>query len=88
VLKRIGKHLCKLGKLNIHFSFNLSNFNNCPQTWHCFGEKYTKKLEKIQERELKFIYDDYQSDYDSLLIQSKLPNLNLKKNHNYSTRNM
>ena len=33
VLKRIGKHLCKLGKLNIYHSFILSNFNYCPLTW-------------------------------------------------------
>jgi len=50
VLKRIGKHLCKLGKLNIYYSFILSNFNYCPLTWHFCGETHTKKIEKIQER--------------------------------------
>ena len=34
VLKRIGKHLCKLGKLNTYHSFILSNFYYCPLTWH------------------------------------------------------
>jgi len=47
VLKRIGKHLCKLGKLNIYYSFILSNFNYCPLTWHFCGETHTKKIEKI-----------------------------------------
>ena len=46
VLKRIGKYLCKLGKLNIFYFFILSNFNFCPLTWHFCGETYTKKLEK------------------------------------------
>ena len=34
ILKRIGKNLCKLGKLNIYYSFVLSNFNYCPLTWN------------------------------------------------------
>jgi len=38
VLKRIGKYLCKLGKLNIYYSFILSNFNYCPLTWHFCSE--------------------------------------------------
>ena len=68
VLKRIGKHLCRLGKLNIYHSFILSNFNYCPLTWHFCGEVDTKKIEKIQERALRFIYSDYSSSYESLLI--------------------
>ena len=65
VLKRIGKHLCKLGKLNIYHSFILSNFNYCPLTWHFCGEANTKKIEKIQERALRFIYSDYSSSYET-----------------------
>ena len=61
VLKRIGKHLCRLGKLNIYHSFILSNFDYCPLTWHFCGEVNTKKIEKIQERALRFIYSDYSS---------------------------
>ena len=32
VLKGIGKHLCRPGKLNIYHSFILSNLNYCPLT--------------------------------------------------------
>ena len=53
--KRIGKYLCKLGKLNVYYSFVLSNFNYCPLTWHFCGEVNTKKIEKIQERALRLI---------------------------------
>ena len=49
VLKRIGKHLCRLGRLNMRYSFILSNFNYCPLTWHFCGEVNTKEIEKIQE---------------------------------------
>ena len=79
VLKRIGKHLCKLGKLNIYHSFILSNFNYCPLTWHFCGEANTKKIEKIQERALRFIYSDYSSSYESLLIKYQLPSLKVRR---------
>ena len=75
----IGNYLCKLGKLNIYYSFILSNFNYCPVVWHFCGETNTKKLEKTQKRALHFIYNDYQSDYDTLLRKSKLPSLKLRR---------
>jgi hypothetical protein len=56
VLKRMGKYLNRLGKLTIYYSFILSKFNYCPVIWHFCSEANTKKMEKIQERALKFIY--------------------------------
>ena len=79
VLKGIGKNLCKLGILNIYHSFILSNFSYSPLTWHFRGEANTKKLEKIHERALRFIYNDYVSDYDTLLDLSKMPTLKLRR---------
>lgn len=69
----------KLGKMTIYHSFILSNFNYCPLTWHFCGEVNTKKIEKIQERALRFIYNDYSSSYDDLLIKSKLPSLKIRR---------
>ena len=57
----------------------MSNFNYCPLTWHFFGEKNTKKIEKIQERALRFIYGDYDSSYESLLLRSQLPSLKVRR---------
>ena len=79
VLKRIGKHLCKLGKLNIYYSFIMSNFNYCPLTWHFCSEANTQKLENIQKRALRFIYNDYTSTYETLLLNSKLPTLKIRR---------
>jgi hypothetical protein len=59
VLKRIGKYLNKLGRLTIYYSFILSNLNYCPITWHFCSEKNTLKMEKIQERALSFVYNNY-----------------------------
>ena len=33
------------------------------------------EMEKIQERALRFIYNDHSSDYESLLLKSELPTL-------------
>jgi hypothetical protein len=64
VLKRIGSYLNKLGHLTIYYSFILSNFTYCPVTWPFCSEKNTKKMEKIQERALRFIYNDYVLNYE------------------------
>ena len=72
ILKRIGKYLNRLGHLTIYYSFILSNFNYCPVTWHFCSEKNTNKIEKIQERALRFIYEDYENTYENLLKKSKL----------------
>jgi hypothetical protein len=57
----------------------LSNFNYCPLVWHFCGESNTKKLEKIQERALRFIYNNSDSSYENLLEQSQLPSLRLRR---------
>ena len=79
VLKRMGKYLNRLGKLTIYHSFILSNFNYCPVIWHFCSEANTKKMEKIQERALKFIYNENHSTYEELLAKSKLPSLKIRR---------
>ena len=79
VLKRIGSNLSRLAKFTIYHSFILSNLSYCPLTWHFCTEKNTQKIEKIQERALRFIYDDYTNSYNYLLEQSKLPSLKIRR---------
>ena len=79
VLKRIGQYLNKLAKMNIYHSFIMSNLSYCPLTWHFCSERNTNKIEKLQERALRFIYDDNTSSYDTLLEQSKLPSLKIRR---------
>jgi hypothetical protein len=68
ILKRIGINLSKLNRLTIFHTFVLSNFNFCPLSWHFCSETNTKKIEKIQERALRFVYQDYEASYENLLI--------------------
>ena len=79
ILKRLGKHLTKLNKLTIFHTFIVSNFNYCPLSWHFCTERNTTKLEKLQERALRFVYDDYVSSYDDLLDRAKIPSLKLRR---------
>jgi hypothetical protein len=79
VLKRIGNYLNRLGKLTIYHSFIISNFSYCPLTWHFCSEQNTRKIEKIQERALRFVYNDSVSPYDDLLERSKLPSLKTRR---------
>ena len=67
VLKRLGRFLTKQGKLIIYNSFIASNFSYCPLAWHFCSVSSTNKLEKVQERALRFINNDYSSPINDLL---------------------
>ncbi|MCU7801407.1 MAG: reverse transcriptase family protein, partial [gamma proteobacterium symbiont of Lucinoma myriamae] len=79
VLRRIGKFLSKLNKMTIFYTFILSNFNYCPLAWHFCSEANTIKLEKIQERALRFVYDDHSSSYEELLQKANIPTLHVRR---------
>jgi hypothetical protein len=79
VLKRLGSLLNRLSKLSIFHSFILSNFNVCPLAWHFCTEKNSKKLEKVQERALRFVYEDYNSSHEELLHKAKVPSLQIRR---------
>ena len=78
-LKRIAHSLKDDIKLLLYKSFVLSNFNYCPIVWHHCGVMNSKKLEKIQYRDLKFIFNDYSSTYDALLKKAKIPTLEVNR---------
>ena len=52
-------YLNRLNKLTIFHTFILSNFNFCPLAWHFCTDKNSKNLEKVEERALRFVYEDY-----------------------------
>ena len=79
VLKRIGHVLTVQGTLTIYKSFMMSNFNYCPLIWHFCSQASTNKLEKIQERALRFIYNDHSSTYTELLKSSGTVNIHIKR---------
>ena len=66
-LARIAKFLDTKSRKIIYNSFVLSNLNYCPLVWHFCGKLNNDKLEKIQERSLRIVYDDYNSPYTDLI---------------------
>ena len=52
-------------------SFILANFNYCPLVWYFTSSKQINKIEKIQERALRYISDDYDSNNQWKLKGSK-----------------
>ena len=70
VLFRMRHVLSEENKMKILNAFVLSNFNYCPMVWHNCGNTNTKKMEKLQERGLRFVYNDFISTYQVLLTKS------------------
>ena len=48
-------------------SYFYSNFNYCPVVWMFSSAKSLNKVESLQKRALRFLYDNYDSSYESLL---------------------
>ena len=48
--------------------FIVSNFNYCPLVWHFCGKTNTSKIEKLQERALRFVFNDFTSSYDNTVV--------------------
>ena len=66
-LARISKHLDFKSRKLIYHSFIESNFTYCPIVWHFCGRENNNKLEKLQERSLRILFDDKCSSYEELL---------------------
>ena len=48
-------------------SYFYSRFNYCPLVWMFSSAKSLNKVESLQKRALRFLYEDYVSSYEELL---------------------
>ena len=78
-LTRIAKYLEPSANKILYNSFVKSNFNYCPLVWHFCGKVNNDKLEKIQERSLRILSNDYDSSYDELLLQFSTTSLHVSR---------
>jgi hypothetical protein len=65
--KRISNNLSIIEREMIYNSFIVSVFNYCPLIWHFCKKSDHRKVEKINERALRVVYNDYNKTYDELL---------------------
>ena len=79
VLKRLGNLITLQGKVAIFKSCISSNFNYCPLIWHFCSQYSTNKLEKVQERALRFVYNYYVSSHADLLKTAGAEYLHIKR---------
>ena len=77
ILKRISKYLDQDSRINIYRSFVASNFNYCPVAWIFCGARNARKLERLQERALRFVFKDSTSEYSELLKQGNFISLSV-----------
>lgn len=78
-LGRIAKHLTIEGRKAIYHAFIMSNFNFCPLVWHFCSKMNTKKLEKVNYRALRFVFQDFNVSYEELLLKMKSCNLEVQR---------
>lgn len=78
-LRRVSKLLGTDTKMQIYNSFICSHFNYCPVVYNECSINLSRKLEKLQERALRFVYNDYYSSYQSLLKKANKPSLYLSR---------
>ena len=66
-LRRISKFLNQQCRETVYTSFINANFGYCPLVWMLCGKCNLRKIEKLQERALRIVYQDSKLDYGSLI---------------------
>ena len=81
-ISRLQRFIGKEQKEAHRNSVTFSNFNYCPLVWYFCSCKSSQKIERIQLRCLRIIYNDNSSDYQTLLKLSQKPSIKIKRLRN------
>ena len=76
-LLRLKNVLNFKAKLILVQSFIYANFNYCPLIWHFSAAKSLLKIECIQKRAIRFLYNDNESTYEELLTKANRNYMNI-----------
>ena len=72
---RIKKVLIRKKKKALIEAFVFSNFDYSPLALHFTSVRSTNKIDSIQKRALRLLYNDHTSTYDSLLAKASKPSM-------------
>ena len=72
-------NLCFEGKRVLINSYFVSNFNYCPLVWMFSNATSLKKIENLQKRALRFLYNNHQVPYEELLDKTNSSAMNIKR---------
>ena len=78
-LIRLKRFLCFQERKAPVNSFVLSNFNYCTLVWMFASSKSLTKIEKLHNRVLRFMHDDYSSSYERILEKSGKFSMDVKR---------
>ena len=77
ICRKVGRQVNALNRLKnvlpcrtkeaLYRTFILPHFDYCSQIWHHCGARNARKLERVNERALRFVYKDKNNSYDRLL---------------------
>ena len=57
----------------------MANFNYCPLVWMFSNGFSLKKIENLQKRALRILYESYNTPYEDLLLKSGFSSMNVKR---------
>ena len=78
-LNRLKNILPLKTKESLYRAFILPYFNYCNQIWQHCGKRNTAKIEKVNERALRYIFKDKSASYQDLLERIELPSLETRR---------
>ena len=65
-------------------SYIISNFNYCPKLWIFSTAKFLTKIESLQKRAVRFLYNDYSISYEDLLEKAGKVKISVNRLRNLS----
>ena len=63
----------------------MENFNYCPLVWMFPSASSLKKIENLQKRALRYLYNDYEISYEEFLLISNRATMNVNRLRSQST---
>ena len=79
---RMGKYVGETEKKVLIQSFVHANFNYCPLVWFFTSPESLRKIERIQERALRIVFNDFNSDNHILLTKAQKTTFLIKQHKN------
>ena len=67
-------------------AFILSHFNFCSSIWHYCSMRDLRKIEKLQYKALKYVYNDFKSSYTDLRKMANRPLMYIERQKMYFVR--
>ena len=79
VLARLRDLISCETKLHLYLTATIPNLTYCHTVWHFCRASHRRKLERVQERALRIIFNSKTDTYDALLSRAKLPSLHNRR---------